>query len=530
MYKRTLFMLLAAFVLCGIAPGLPGQAFAQGPSQGPMLYHGGSGGDAGGPSPDGDIAEAAFTVLFNTERVMLERLKEAGPVQSAAGAPDTDLSPDLAENAFATLFNTERVMLSRDDEELSRIHGAGPGRSRPREYVEQQADARQKDAHGPMLAHHSPGPMLALDDAGGPALNEQEAESPDIQEGPDAADEDAMRPPEPDEIPRDQAALYEEVRELRGMVDQLRKEAEAREHLRVTDEEERDEESEILEAAGREYSLRPPWQFQMDLRSSYSYNDYDVIRQIKANDGTHIEHIANHTITNSFSLETGIRDNLSIDASVPFVYIYDKVDTADSKDTTNLGDISLGLKFQPLKTGRGYPSPIFSFDYTFPTGKSPYDIDPATELSTGSGFHAVSGGVSVSQPFDPVNAFASLRYRHRFKETGIDQERGAGRLDEVDPGDRVSASLGFGYAVSYRMSMTMSLGTTYSFSTDYYWLARDGRRKTSSGDSVSASLNLNTSWRVTPQRTIIIGIGKGLTTANPGFTLSARMPFVLDRR
>lgn len=438
-----------------------------------------------------DLAEKAFTVLYNTDRLMRGRQDHA-----------------------KTLFSTDPPdpMLSDEDEGLSRVVGAGPRLARMSD------DALAERSTGPMLAQYSgPGPALAQADTGGPAL-----------EGQDQAP--AAPQASPGEWSSSQRELYNEVQELRDMVDQLRKEAEAREHLRLTEDEERDEEAEILQAAGREYSIRPPWQFQLDLRTNYSYNDYDVIRQMRGREGVNIEHVANHRITNNFSLETGIRDNLSIDASVPFVYVYDKVGQEDSRDTTNLGDISVGLKFQPLKTGRGYPSPIFSVDYTFPTGKSPYDINPATELSTGSGFHQVSGRASISQPFDPVNAFASISYRHRFKETGIGQARSRGILDEVDPGEQISVSLGFGYAVSYRMSMSMSVGASYTYSTDYYWLERDRREKTRSGDSVSASLNLNTSWRVTPRRTVVIGFGKGLTTAHPGFTLSARVPFTMDLR
>jgi len=336
------------------------------------------------------------------------------------------------------------------------------------------------------------------------------------------------------DLPPDQDELYNEVRELREIVDRLRQESQAREHLQATREEERDKDAEILEAAGREYSLRPPYTFGMDLSAQYSYNDYDVIRQLDLYRGSTLDYRTNHTITNNLSLESGIRDNLSFGATVPFVFKYDKSGTAESRDVTNLGDISVELKYQPLKTGQGYPSPIFSTEYTLATGKSPYEMNPATELATGSGVESISQRVSFSQPFDPVNAFGSITYTHLIKKRNINQVRGARVLDEVDPGALVGASVGFGYAVSSRMSLSIGLSATYIYSTDYYWLVDDkgeiNVEKTSSNDTLSASLSLNTSWRITPGRTLIIGIGKGLTTANPGFSFSIRMPVSFDLR
>jgi hypothetical protein len=410
--------------------------------------------------------------------------------------------------------------------------------------AQDEASAREGDGAKPplFLALDPGGPVgSAGGNPGGPMIAGENPEGPELSgsegsPGPDLKTDKADEWMDPVDLPEGQEGLYKEVRELRDIVERLRDEAQARDHLRVTAEEERDEQEEILEAAGREYSLRPPWTFNMDLNVQYSYNSYDIIRYLDMVEGRSPEYHSNHNIDNSLSFESGVRDNLAVSATVPFVYNYDAVDTAQSRSVTGLGDISLGLKYQPLKTGKGYPSPIFSISYGLPTGKSPYDINPDTELSTGSGLKRVSGGVSVSQPFDPVSAFASLSYSHRFRETGIGQLRGNRTLEEVDPGASISGSLGFGYAISYRVSMSLSLSYSYGYSSDYYWTVIDrltgqpGTEKTESGDSVSASLGLTTAWRITPSRTIIIGIGKGLTTANPGFSISTRIPVSFDWR
>jgi hypothetical protein len=365
----------------------------------------------------------------------------------------------------------------------------------------------------------------------GPAIAEGQAPQLGmaVDEGPGLGD-----------LPSDQAEIYRELRNLREIVDRLRLETEAREQLRATAEDEnaRDRDAEILEAAGREYYLQPPWAFGLDLSVNYSYYAYDIIRRINSDSGNNLEYHSNHTITNNFSLSSGIRENLSVGATIPFVYKYDMVGTAQSREVTSLGDISLNLQYQPLRVGQGYPSPIFSFSYVTPSGKSPYEINPQTELSTGTGLSSLSGGISLSQPFDPVNVFGSIGYEKAMTEKRIGQIRpGApGLLDEVVPGAIIRANLGFGYAVSYRMSMTLGLSYTYMFSTDYFWLKErqydEGFdiEKTSSGDATSASLNLSTSWRISPGRTLIVGAGWGITAANPGFSISIRMPLSYDLR
>ena len=377
--------------------------------------------------------------------------------------------------------------------------------------VEDDEGAVEDDAED---ADAPEGPAIEMDP------DEPEADTPEVPDAPDPVDGD---PEVPDNVTEDQEALYEEIRELREIVERLREEAEARERLRVRDEEERDEEEEVLEAAGREYMLMPAGTLGMELNVNYAYYSTD---QLRAREGE-VEYRSNHNITNSLIIESARRDNLTIDASIPFIYKYDQVGTDRSMDVTNLGDISLGARYQPFKAGNRWPPPILNLRLTLPTSRGDYDINPQRELSTGSGLYALSGGVSVSQPIDPVNAYASLNYRHRFTYDDVGQRRSAGLLEKVDPGDRISGSMGFGYAVSYRASMSISFAYTYGFSTELHYA--NGNTQ-STGDQISASMNINTSWRIRPGRTVIIGLSKGLTNEDPDFAFSVRLPIEFDLR
>lgn len=397
-----------------------------------------------------------------------------------------------------------------------------------------------EDAAGPSLAQQEEtqpeeGPALGGEEAeqdeqpeDGPALGGQDEEQ---EAGPGLAEEEEPTEPEEPEEPEmpedapeieDEAEIYQELRELREKVEQLEREAEAREELRMTEEEERDEEEEILEAAGREYTLLQEGLLSLDLNVSYSYYSSDMIRQQRE-----VEYQAQHNLTHSISVENAIRENLTVTASLPFVYKYDQVGTERQRDVTNIGDISLGSKYQPWKVGNRWPAPIFNLNLSLPTGRGQYDMDPAQDLSTGSGLYSLSTGVSLSQSLDPVNVFGGLTYNHSFSRDGIGQRRRQGILEKVDPGEAISANIGFGYALSYRTSLSLSYSYSYSFATDYHWA--DGTT-TSGADSVSSSLSLSTSWRITPERSIIVGLSTGLTNDDQDFGLSLRIPMEYDLR
>ena len=61
----------------------------------------------------------------------------------------------------------------------------------------------------------------------------------------------------------------------------------------------------------------------------------------------------------------------------------------------------------------------------------------------------------------------------------------------------------------------------------YYWA---GGATTTGRETISSSFGLSTSWRITPERTIIIGLSKGLTNDSQDFSLSLRLPLEFEMR
>ena len=234
-----------------------------------------------------------------------------------------------------------------------------------------------------------------------------------------------------------------------------------------------------------------------------------------------MEHHANHSLVNTLTIEYPVLNNLTLTGNVPFVYKYDKVKTKYQRTVTDIGDISFGVKYQPFKNTGKWPAPIFSSTLTLPTGRGIYDIDVNKELSTGGSLVSLTNSVSVSKPIDPVNVFASLGYTYSFEKDGINQVRGGDILEKVKPDGSLSGSVGLGYALSYNMSLSLSYSYSYSFNTKYYY--KSGL-VSNSGTSVSSSLGISTGWYLTPKRSIIFGLGIGLTENDPDFSVSLRIP------
>lgn len=357
----------------------------------------------------------------------------------------------------------------------------------------------QSGSSGPFL---SPGPAVSQKQApsgptlGGPGISVQAPGAGPVQ-GP--------------------GSLAKDVQQLKEQVARLRREAEARKKLQVTEAEQKKKEEQILEAAGRQYTLLRAGTIGLEYDLSYSYYSYDAIEE-----SVTIEHHSNHNLRNTLVAEYALLDNLTLNVNVPFVYKFDKVGTSTSSDVTDLGDISLGVKYQPIKSGGDWPAPILSMSLSTPTGRGAYEINPDTELSTGSSLYSLSSGLSFSKSFDPVSGFASINYSHGFSRDGLNQRRGSNVLKEVVPGDSIGASIGLGYALSYKVSLSLSYSYSYAFETDYHW----GDGTTShSGTAVSSSFSLSSGWHLTPAQSVIVGIGVGLTDSDADFSFSFRYPF-----
>ncbi len=279
----------------------------------------------------------------------------------------------------------------------------------------------------------------------------------------------------------------------------------------------------VFQASEKTYSLLKAGKTGLLFDVDYSYYRDSRI-DIAIADGSsqitrfRIEEDAQHTFSNVLELSYGVWDNLTFTTSLPLIA---KFDSQNDTKTTGLGDISFGMRWQPIPLKRGLPTTTIFASLSTATGDSPYDINTSKDLSTGKGYYSLSAGASVSKLADPIVMFASGSYTTNTTASGLNQNRGGRILSEVDPGDSIGFSMGLAYALNYDVSITASYQQSYAFSSKYSFTNKD---EVKTADQTSASLNFSLGLRTNPKRIINISLGYGLTEDTPDVTLGFSMP------
>ncbi|ESK43996.1 putative pilus system protein FilC [Acinetobacter oleivorans] len=284
---------------------------------------------------------------------------------------------------------------------------------------------------------------------------------------------------------------------------------------------------EVFTSNERQYSL-----IKRGIFSAYYDLDYTYYRDTRidlalADDSSQlnrlrVEEDANHTLTNSFTVQYGVLDNLTLSATVPFVA---KSEIIRDTTTAGLGDISLGARWEPfpLKQGR-LPLVLFG-NLSTKTGDSPYEIG-LDELSTGKGYYSAGIGASTRKYIDPVVLFASASANYGFKETGLNQARGGGAngpryLESFDPGISGGFSFGFAYSFNYDVSLTMSYQQSFNMDAEFQFKNGESYK---SPDQSSAMLSFALGVRVSPETIVNGTVGIGLTEDAPDVSLGLSFP------
>jgi hypothetical protein len=318
--------------------------------------------------------------------------------------------------------------------------------------------------------------------------------------------------------------LRRQVQVLQEQIEGLEKEAEARRMLRMTKEEESQKQTEVLTAAGREYTLIPRKNLGFEYDLIYNYFSTDILRDLRNDQGNRlsVERSGNHVLTNQLFTEYGLLNNLSLNIILPFVYKYDNRSSEDDRKVTDLGDIAAGLQYQPFKESDALPSIIVALNGSFPTGRSPYKINPDEDLSTGNGYYSAGGSLTFSKTVDPSVAFGSISYSHPFSTTDTDQILSNGLvLREVEAGDTFAFNLGIGFALSYNTSLNLAYQYAYHLESNYHFT---NGSEFGSSTWVTSSFSIGTGWRLSSRFSLYIRVDIGLTHDDPDFGFSIRIP------
>jgi hypothetical protein len=278
-----------------------------------------------------------------------------------------------------------------------------------------------------------------------------------------------------------------------------------------------------LTAVDKQYSLIRRNQFQFSYDLSYSYIGQEKIITDLAGGGItlfDIENTSSHTITNTFSGDYGLLDNLTGNLTLPVISKYSE-SRGSSGVSNSLGDIGLGARFQPFEAKRDAPGLTLTGNVRLPTGRSPFKIIAGSGEATGAGVTAFTAGLNINRIVDPVALFGSINATASLPAKHLHQVNGTRILTKVQPGASIGFGMGFAYALSYGITTTVSFQESISAGSKLTFA--DGLvAKTTM--QTSGILNMGLGYRVSPKTTINLSVGIGLTSDSPNLMVGLNVP------
>ncbi len=298
------------------------------------------------------------------------------------------------------------------------------------------------------------------------------------------------------------------------------------------------------------------WVVEPSLQYSYSSSDrialvgYTVIPAILIG-LIDVRTVKSNSFTGTVAFRRGITNRFEVEARLPYVYRYDDTRAREvftgtatdnfysSQDGKGIGDVELIGRYQLNDGGGDSPYYIASMRVKARTGKDPFEVPTAftvegartsgvqQELPTGSGFYSVTPGLTALIPSDPAVFFGGISYQYSFKRNDVTinaidvPEDVQTRYVEIQPGGVWGFNFGMGLALNERSSFSigydhLSVGKTNA--TFPNGEKADGVRVQ------LGSLLLGYSYKLSPQRTLNLSLGVGVTNDTPDMQLTARMP------
>lgn len=241
------------------------------------------------------------------------------------------------------------------------------------------------------------------------------------------------------------------------------------------------------------------------------------------------------TFVSTLAARYGLTSRLEFEVRVPFVHRYDRIEVAQQRDEgivrsisldgNDIGDVEFGARYQ-INRQRGQ-NPIFiaGLRVKSDTGLGPFSIDydefgVATSLATGSGFWGVQPSINMLLPSDPVVIFGSAAYLAHLPRD-VNRTVGGAPIGRVDPGDAISGSLGFGFALNPRFSYSMGYRHSYIFATSTEIAGSVERSR----PLQVGSLTLGMSYRLNPKSALNVAFEVGVTQDAPDIGITVRAPY-----
>lgn len=253
-----------------------------------------------------------------------------------------------------------------------------------------------------------------------------------------------------------------------------------------------------------------------------------LVGAIEANDSDR------QTLASTLTARYGLSSRWEIEGRLPFLYRSDRIvpvpqpdgdfNTID-QEGSGIGDFEAAVRYQLNDARLDRPVFIASLRAKSDTGVGPFEVDRnqfgvADELATGSGFWSIQPGISFLLPTDPAVIFGNLAYLYNV-EDDVDKTFGTTTIGKVDPGDAISAALGFGFALNPRFSFSLGYVHNYIFETTS---EINGLRAVSEPLTAGSAL-FGLSYRLNDRFALSTNFEFGVTADAPDMRVVLRLPY-----
>ncbi|MEZ5865977.1 MAG: transporter [Geminicoccaceae bacterium] len=250
--------------------------------------------------------------------------------------------------------------------------------------------------------------------------------------------------------------------------------------------------------------LLPPWTVELQPEGRYSYKGANGLLITQQNgQNTVVAHSADITrYEAAITGRLGLPWRSQLELRVPYSHVSEESSVgssnSDSSSSHGLGDIEVGLSHQFLRENGWVPDMIGEIRYRAPTGDDNFGSD---SLPVGSGFHGVTGRVTVVKALDPVVFLGSAGYTANFEET----KEGF----KIDPGDSVEFGINAILAAGPRVSLRTGFGLAFTSE------AKVDGDKIDGSDKTEGVLNVGGAVVLPGKNLLDLGVGVGVTEDAP---------------
>lgn len=238
-----------------------------------------------------------------------------------------------------------------------------------------------------------------------------------------------------------------------------------------------------------------------------------------------VSQVERETITAALTGRIGVTDRLELEARIPYVSRDDRetrrpIGTGAANDETvnidgdGLGDVEFAAHYQ-VNDGGQWPYFVANMRAKSDSGTSPFDVDTdasgnPTELPTGTGFWSLQPSITAIVPTDPAVVFANLNYTWNMS-------RDVDGFGDIDPGDTFGGSLGLGFALNEKLSISMAYDHSYVLET------------TQNGADNNSAFHIGRmlfggSYRFADRATVNLNFAVGVTEQAPDIQTELRVP------